>query len=308
LKPKWIVGYPDQMKRITSTVALFGLLAVVACKHKDNAPPPAASVAPLASAGALPVPGALPVFADFEGEIGLLAKGKFSDNDAPLQLALKIKAGKLRIDLPESLTNSRGLGPVYLLLQPTEKKAYAISEARKQAIVFELDKLVEQAKALGTRGGGQPTTPEKSGSLEKTGKFDTVAGIKCQIWHFTQGKNTGDACIAEQEAPWLNLPSAAASDLSWLTPIADGKHFPLRVVMTDQNVEHGRFEVTRIQHESLAPTLFDVPAGYSMLSLEQMMGAMLGGFGGTPPGLNPSPAIKPVHGAKPAAVHKPVRK
>jgi len=298
------------MKRITSKVALFGLLAVVACKHKDNAPPAAASGAPLASGAVLPTAGALPALADFEGEIGLLAKGKFSDNDAPLQLALKIKAGKVRIDLPESLTNSRGLGPVYLLIEPTEKKAYAILESRKQAIVFELDKLAEQAKALGPRGRGEPNPADKSASLERTGKFDTVAGIKCEIWHFNQAKAAGDACIAEQEAPWLNLPSAAPSELSWLTSVADGKHFPLRFVMTEQNVERGRVEVTRVQHESLASALFDVPAGYSMLSLEQMMAAMLGGLGGPtmPPGIKLSPSVKLPPSAKPAPANAPASK
>jgi len=293
------------MKRI-AIISLSGLLATAACKHKENAPALTGAVsaaAPLVSAPRPPAAeGAPPSFADFEGEIGLLAKGSFAEKKDPIELTVSIKGGKARIDLPASLTDARGLGPAYLLVQPAEKKAYAVLDASKQAIVFEMDKLAEQAKTLGLRGGAQPGT-KRPASLQKTGTFDTVAGIKCEIWRFEQGETSGHACIAEQETSWLNLPGSSPGEPSWLSAVADGKHLPLRFVATDHDQERGRVEVTRVEHKSLAQAMFELPPGYKTASLEQMMAAMMGGLAGpgVPRGIGSPPAINSVRRVKPAA-------
>src|SRR4051794_11214403 len=118
------------MKRIAPVVSLLALLVVIGCKHKEDAPAPAASASPAAlpSAVATPTTASSPTSAsDFEGEIALLAKGKFAGKEAtPLSLTLLIKGNRVRADLPPSLTAGQGLGPAYVLLLPAEKKAYAI--------------------------------------------------------------------------------------------------------------------------------------------------------------------------------------
>jgi hypothetical protein len=296
------------------------LLVASGCKHKDNAPPLATSASttsPLAGARGLPsIASAAPSVGEFEGEIGLLAKGKLSGNGAaPLALTLRIKGGKVRVDLPESLTQTYGLGPGALLVQPADKKAYAVLDARKQAVLLDLDKLTEQAKAVGLRArpAGSPdpaasTTPR----LERTGKFDTVADTKCEIWRFNQGKNAGEACIAEQATPWLQLPIEphAPSEISWMSELADGKHLPLRFVSLENNVEQGRVEVSSIQQKTLPPSLFEVPADYAVLSLEQMMASMMGGLGSPrlPPGVRLPHGAKQPSGAKPPPALTPPSK
>ena len=302
------------MKRIASLLSIGFLLTPLACKHEDKAPPlshSASAAAPLASAPVLPaVNSAARAASDFEGEIATLSTGKFAENEGkPVELKLQIKAGKVRIDLPESLTNARGLGPAYLLVRPLDKKAYAVLESKKQAVLLEFDKLAEQAKAFGARarpaagavaGKSAPTPPR----LERTGKFDTVAGTQCEIWHYNQGKSAGDACVAERETPWLQFPidqtGQAPGELSWVSSIADGKHFPLRFVATESGVERGRIEVTSIQQKSLPESSFELPADYAVLSLDQMMGAMLGGLGGAglPPGIKLPPGLKLPPGIK----------
>jgi len=301
LKRECIVGIVAMMKYIALMVTMVSLSASSACKHKDETAAPAASVSAAAPGpGALPLPSTPSVVSDFEGELSLVARGKFAEKEAN-SLTLLIKGDRVRVDLPETLTAARGLGPVRLLALPGEKKAYAILDAKKQAVLLELDKLAEQAKSFGARPRpGAPAAPAAP-RLQKTGKFDSVAGIKCEIWHFDQGKSEGDACIAEQETSWLRLPSVGTSpaDLSWLTPIADGKHFPLRFVAIEQGVERGRVEVTSVQKKSLQASQFELPADYAVLSLEQMIGAMLGGLGGLggpgvqlPRGLKLPPGVK----------------
>jgi hypothetical protein len=306
------------MKRIASIVSMGALFALGACKHKDNAPAPAASAsaaAPLSSSAPLPhAENAAPSSSEFEGEVGLLASGKMSGSEAaPLALTLRVKGGKLRVDLPESFTKARDLGPGYLLVLPADKKAYAILDAKKQAVLLDLDKLAEQAKAATTRarpGAGAANANAPAPHLEKTGKFDTVAGTKCEIWRYNQGKNAGEACIAEQGTPWFQFPAAPQmpAEISWISEIADGKHLPLRFVAIEKNVEQGRVEVTSIDQKALPATLFDVPSDYAVLNLEQMMASMLGGLGGAglPPGLKLPPGVKLPPGIKlPPAITPP---
>jgi len=296
------------MKRIVSVCSMVAWLGPVACKHKDNAPPPTASAVVAAAASGVSSPSAPSDQAPFEGEIGLRASGKLAGNDsAPLDLTLRIKDGKLRVDLPESLTKAQGVGTAYLLVQPTEKKAYAVLEAKKQAVLLELDKLAEQAKAFGARGRppgtAAGTAPSAPPHLEKTGRADTVAGIKCDIWHISHAKVEGDACIAEQTVSWFQLPPSlgqAPTELAWLSQIADGKHLPLRFVTIEKSVERGRVEVTRVERTPLVASLFEVPADYPVINLEQMVAAMLGGFGGAglPSGLALPPGVKLPPGLK----------
>jgi len=292
------------MKRIASLLSIGFLLTPFACKHEDNAPPLAHSASAPAALASTPVlpqgNGAAPAASDFEGEIALLAKGKFAEDEAkPLELRLQIKGGKVRIELPESLTNARGFGPAYLLVQPQDKKAYAVLESKKQAVLLEFDKLAERAKTFAARSypGAGASAGKSAGQparLERTGKSDTVADIKCEIWHYDQGKSAGDACIAERETPWLLFPvdpGQASAELSWVSAVADGRHFPLRFVATEKNVERGRIEVTSIQQKPLPQSSFTLPADYAVVSLEQMMGSMLGGAG-LPPGIKLPPGVK----------------
>ena len=85
-----------------------------------------------------------------------------------------------------------------------------------------------------------------------------------------------------------------------MSAVADGKHFPLRFVETEKDVERGRIEVTSIQQKPLPASSFEVPADYAVLSVEQMIGSMLGGLGGAglPPGLKLPPGVKLPPGIK----------
>ena len=146
--------------------------------------------------------------------------------------------------------------------------------------------------------------------VDKTGKTDTVAGYKCEIWHIVSEKSVGDLCIAEQGTSWFHIPlSGAPAEYAWASEITDGKHFPLRFVASENGVEQGRVEVTSIQKKALHAEQFQVPTGYAVLNLEQMLGALMGGIPGGMPGMPPGmPAGLPSgfvlpHGAFPGAHH-----
>jgi Domain of unknown function (DUF4412) len=266
----------------------LAVFAVAGC-HKNPAPAPSGSAAALSSGAALPA-GSLAVLDGFEGEIAVTAKGKLAGKPGAeaANFVLQVKDGKFRVDLPEGLAGSQGLGKAYALVTPAEKKLYVVMDAKKQVILLDFDKLANQAKMLSQahpHPGGDPPA-----EVQKTGKTDTVAGYTCEIWHIAQAKSGGDLCIAEQGTSWFHIPlSGLPAEFAWATELTDGKHFPLRFVATENGVEAGRIEVTRIQQEPLPASSFVVPAGYPVMDLEQMLGAMLGGMGGgMPPGALPS--------------------
>ena len=285
----------------TARCALFLVVLVpFACKGKDKAPELAASTAlasaapPSAAPGVSAGPAALE---GFEGEIALTAQGKFerAGVTGPTNLTLLVKDGKFRVAIPDSVTAGKGVGKAYVLVMPAEKKLYAVLEEKKQSVLIDLDKLATQAKSFG-QGRTQPKSPGASSAtppkLEKTGKTDTVAGYKCEIWHFTSAKSQGDACITEQGTSWFHIPlSGAPAELAWASQLSDGQHFPLRLVINENGAEQARIEVTSIQKKVLPASDFELPPGYAVLSIDQMLAAMMsGGFAAGTPGTPALPA------------------
>ena len=299
------------------------MLAAVGCKGKGQAPAPAASgAAALASGAAAPGAASLSILDGFEGEIDLTAKGKLAGKEGaantPLNLALLVKDGKFRFDLPEGLAGAQDLGKAHVLVMPADKKLYAVMDAKKQAVLIDMDKLAAQAKSFGATHAPAAAGSTPPGQMTKTGKTDTVAGYQCEIWHITSQKSVGDLCIAEQGTSWFHLPlTGMPAEYAWASEIPDGKHFPLRFVASENGAEQGRIEVTSIQKKALSADQFDVPAGYAILNLEQMLGAMLGGMPGgmpggaaqLPPGVKLPPGLKLPPGVKlPAGFAPPPQK
>jgi hypothetical protein len=245
----------------------------------------------------------------FEGEIDVTAKGD-KPAEAPVALGLLIKSGKIRVDIPEGLTKS-GAGPLganakgYGIFDSAAKKIDVVLDSSKQVIVIDLNKVGEQMKGLSApaepeHGNAAPPkeTPPK---VTKTGKYDTVAGYKCENWDVASDHRQGTVCVAEEGFSWLSLPMAALNGVPtehmWMAELLDGKHFPLRFVGygPDGVKETGRIEVTKVDKKTLPASDFEVPPTYAVIDIGQMfrgLGAM-GGMGGMPGGMGRMPGGMP---------------
>jgi hypothetical protein len=316
------------------SVALVAVLAssLVACKKK---PDPAKLAGAAASTSAMPAPAAAPggggasKFAGFEGRIQLAVKGRLGGGaEKPMDVAVGIlvKDGKLRADVPPGVAPADA-GPLYLIIEAEAKKVYAVMETKKQAMLFDLDKLAPQLEAMAkgvTRGaggaGGSSVKPMPSGTM--TGKNDKVAGYTCEIWQVThEGKKT-ELCVMTDENAWLKLPEAVLPpQLGWAKELADGRHIPLRYVTFDPDgKEAGRVEVTSVEKKTLPVADFEVPRGFVIVSFDQMMPGLTGLMGGTgglpgmkglPPGFKLPPGVALPSGfpalPKPKADQKPAK-
>jgi hypothetical protein len=251
----------------------------------------------------------------FEGEIDAFTQ-KAGGAQTPLTVFLK--GDKVRFELPEDLAKNAGqfLGEkAYGILDSAAKKLYVVSDAKKQAILIDLN----SGKPLGSFGphahgpGGSPATPPSK--ITKTGKYDTVAGYKCENWDIAsdhdgtspaspergQHLKEGTICVAQQGVSWLSLPlSAIPSERAWAAELVDGHHFPLRFIgyQKDGTTEETRVEVTKIDKKSLQDSEFQVPPGYNVMDLEKMFA----GIPGMPPGMAMPPGF-PSGGFPPGRPH-----
>jgi hypothetical protein len=166
-----------------------------------------------------------------------------------------------------------------------------VSDVQKQAIVVDLSTSAKTLSGLGGLGGGPHAPgapPQPSTKITKTGKYDTVAGYKCENWDVSSDHREATMCVSDDGPSWLSIPSAGLpADRGWMLDLLDGKHFPLRMVgyAKDGSTEESRIEVTKIDKKAEADAQFQVPAGYRTIDLEKMMTGfgIPGGFPGPKP-------------------------
>ena len=206
---------------------------------------------------------------DFEGEITMNAT-RASGGSGPTQLTFGIKKPKYRVDATGTVQTNNPMmsGGATLLLDPPQKKGWALIPAQKKAIVIDFDKM-KGAKAPGM-GGGSATKPnEPPPKIDKTGKKETIAGYDCEVWYVTASNGTkSELCMADGIS-WIDL-----GDLGWSSPemtlgaVASGANkFPLRIASADGT----KLEATKIEKKKLEDARFVVPPDYQVIDVAAMM-------------------------------------
>lgn len=256
----------------------------------------ASAVAPAASAVA--GGSSLPSLDAFQGEIDLTAKENKPDA-VPTPFAILVKGSKVRFDLPDMAARAalQMVGPKpYVVLDTPAKKLSVVSDERRQALVIDLDKADALRSIPGASGPHRPgvAPPKNPAHVTQTGKFDTVAGRKCEEWDVATDRRESTICVAEEDASFLHLPSTGLpGERQWLVQVFDGRHFPLRMVTyrKDGVTEESRVEVTGIEKKELSPGAFEYPATYHVTDMAQMVQGLMGMASGLP--AFPMPPARP---------------
>lgn len=206
---------------------------------------------------------------DFEGEITMNATR--ATGGGPTQLVIGIKKPKYRVDATGNVQTDNPMmsGGGTLLLDPPQKKGWALIPAQKKAIVIDFDKTKSASSRLpGANTGPKTKSNEPPPKIEKTGKKETIAGYDCEIWYVTDSKGQrAELCMADG-ITWIDL-----GDLGWSSPeiavgaVASGANkFPLRIVSGDT-----KLETTKIEKKKLEDARFVVPPDYQVIDLAAMM-------------------------------------
>src|SRR5580692_8832136 len=138
--------------RSAKALALVGLVpglvcGLVHCHRSSDSTGPAGGAASASSAVPPPVAASLAFLESFEGEIDLAMTDKEKGETTPTPLNVLVKTGKVRVDLPEKLTQGSGFG--YGILDTASKKAALVSDPRKEVMVLDLNTSGEKLKGLG---------------------------------------------------------------------------------------------------------------------------------------------------------------
>ncbi len=219
----------------------------------------------------------------FEGQITLTLKS--ARGTMPTELYMK--DGMSRMDIAGPGGNS-----MTMVNDPVKKEMLMIIPERQMYIRRSTDMASMPQNPNMPAPGPKPT-------ITKTGKTETIAGIKCEVYTIaTEGGDTDEACLASGMGTFAPAGGGglmgggrgmgggggggqaggagrgpARQEMGWARDLEKGM-FPLKVTKNGEVL----LEVTKVEKKKLDPTLFQAPEGFQDASA--MMG---GGRPGRPP-------------------------
>jgi len=165
------------------------------------------------------------------------------------QLNLMLKDGKTRFDPSPQMS---------VIIDPVAQRMMVIMNA--QRMYMERDFTSATAAVQQQFGGKAPT-------IARTGKFDTIAGYKCE--HVTITDDDGgavDACVSQQlggfRIPTASNPMAPQKEAGWITQLG-ATNFPLKVTKGGKTV----VEVTAIEKKAMDAGMFEAPEGFQSFAM-----------------------------------------
>lgn len=191
-------------------------------------------------------------------------------------MVYEVKGDKLRFD--------EGSRDSYVIFNTPEKKIITVDDAKKTAMVMNLDDIQKMATTVGAPGRpSAPTESEWDSKVDMNAGSDVIAGYGCDKWKITEtNKKTAkvrktETCLAKGIGfPDMSAMAPGGTTKSWMQKLLTDKYFPLRMVMTEDGVEKAKMEVTKIDKKPLDAARFEVPAGYKVTDMGEMMKQLQG--------------------------------
>jgi hypothetical protein len=166
-----------------------------------------------------------------------------------------------------------------------QKRMVMLDSTKKQAMLI-TEKDAEQARAM-TQGmrqarGAKDEASKPSLHFSKTGKTETVAGVKCEVWKgYTEHegkKQEGEACLAEGVgfAPFDELtsnPMFASQSNEWrrYRELVGPNKGIVKAVQVVDGKPRTSIEAIKIERKPVSPEAFQPPAGYTVIDMGDMM-------------------------------------
>jgi hypothetical protein len=211
-------------------IAYVGALAIASCSHAPKS------------------------LASFEGRIAMHTTKPGAESH---DLDVTAKGDKLRFDM----TTSSGA------------KTHAVYSGAGSRMLFFLD-AQKQYMALDFKGAaGTPNTSPSSAMITRAGTHKTVAGVDCeQISVKDASGHRSEVCVAQGIAYFdpsrLRTSPSNQAETALAKEFREKKSFPLESVELDADgTELSRMEVVKIEAAKVDDATFEVPAGYSEVTV-----------------------------------------
>jgi hypothetical protein len=228
--------------------------------------------------------GTLAAQSTFNGVITFLSSGESGRQDTFVQYT---KGNKVRLD---------GFGATHgsMIIDNDAKVMMMVDPGKKQVMTMTED----DAKQMQAMMGSMMKQPAKEdegsnkASFTKTGKTETVAGVRCEIYHGVYvedngDKDEGDACVANGVGfrldavtfnnPMIQRGGAAAGRMEQFRQLVAGNKGILKAKSYEDGQVKTDMEAVKIEPKALGDDVFAVPPGYKEIRMaDMMMGAMKG--------------------------------
>lgn len=177
-----------------------------------------------------------------------------------------------------------------MMVSPREKKVYVMTEQDAKQMAEMMGPLADRMKA-------NSAGDESKFSFKNTGRSETVAGIRCEVWHGTYDDGTGatkegDACLAKGVGfalgemltanPMMQRDQRHMRELDQYRSLTAGGKGVLKVTSTKNGQTHVELEATRVEPTTVSDDAFKPPAGYEEVQMGEMMSRMRGAMKGMP--------------------------
>ncbi len=221
----------------------------------------------------------------FEGVATFVTRDKQGSKSDTIQQTTKGK--NVRMDGMNRSGKSGGGG---MIIDGDKKRFIIVDDADKTAMIMsQADQEKMRAMTEGMtanmpkRPTARPTATERGMEIAKTGRTETVAGVRCEVYHGVStdkaDKNEGEICVADGVG--FGMFSAIASNPMFQQSgnkqfdqfrkiLGDGKG-----VIKATSIENGKsyvsLELIKLDKKKIADSAFEPPVGYQVRSMGDMM-------------------------------------
>jgi hypothetical protein len=173
-----------------------------------------------------------------------------------------------------------------LMIQPDEKQyVVATEEDMKQMSMMTDAAMQKWSKKRSTSDGDDDVKLD----FGPTGRTETVAGVKCEVWHGTSIRNgekhEGEACLAKgvgfaafnvMENPMLARHGKEGAFLEQYRKLVGPGKGVIKMVEFKEGKPHSSMEAIKVQPMAITQSAFEPPAGYKEIDMHDQLVRMQG--------------------------------
>tara|TARA_R110000868_G_scaffold1211_2_gene9312 strand:+ start:30211 stop:30960 length:750 start_codon:yes stop_codon:yes gene_type:complete len=239
----------------------------------------------LALVGLMAIP--TTIFAQFEGQITIKAYGETDGVPNTSELNLYSTANRIIIKGDNSVSVMDGVDASGLLIR-NDKKDFIVMMGEKKALQFTKEELEGFFQMAGMMSGEEDdvdvSVDTKFTYTNKTRKilgYDSTELLiendenesSLSVW-LTSGIDINWGMLAE---PWKNVPESMKNSSARLTQEFKSKNFPMLIELHEKGKTTTVMEVANVNKSSVAKAMVEVPAGVSLIGLQEMIFSMMMG-------------------------------
>ena len=167
----------------------------------------------------------------------------------------------------------------FIVIDDNDKTAMIMSQADQE----KMKAMTEGMTANMPKSRPAQAAAEKGMDIVKTGRMETVAGVRCEVYHGVStgkdNKSEGDICVADGVG--FGMFSAFASNPMFQQSgnkqfdqfrkmLGDGKGV-IKATSTENGKSYVSIELIKLDKKKVADSAFEPPAGYQVRSMGDMM-------------------------------------